>query len=51
MNKVINPDTYGENYKVDAALACFVGRVAKAQLADMLDFVNEQPTGSTLYQV
>ena len=51
VNKVINPDTYDENYKVDAVLACFVGRVAKAQLAGMLDFVEEQPTGSTLYQV
>ena len=50
LNNVINQDTWEHNYKtVDKPLAQFAGDAAHAQLRDELDFVNEQPTGSSMY--
>merc|ERR1712155_70424 len=52
LNKVTNQGTWQHNYDtVDKPLARFSGEVAQEQLADELDFVNEQPVGSTLYEV
>ena len=51
MNKHLHPDTWKHNYDtVDKPLACFAGQVAQEQLQDGLDFVNEQPVGSSMYQ-
>ena len=50
MNKYLHPDTYEANLKtVDKPLAKFAGEVAWEQLQDELDYVNEQPVGSTMY--
>ena len=52
MNRYLNPETYERHLTtVDGPLAKFAGEVALEQLADELDFVNEQPTGSYLYEV
>ena len=52
MNKYLHPDTYEHNLNtVDGHLAKLAGQVAFQQLSDNLDFVNEQPTGSSLYRV
>ena len=51
MNRHINPITWKHNYDtVDKPVDRFVGQVAHEQLLDGLDFVNEQPTGSSMYQ-
>ena len=51
MNKHINAITWKYNYDtVDGPLARFAGQVAHGQLLDGLDFVNEQPTGSSMYR-
>ena len=50
LHKVTNQGTWQHNYDtVDKPLAKFAGEVAQEQFADELDFVNEQPVGSTLY--
>ena len=52
MNKYLHPDTDEHNLNtVNGPLAKFVGQVAFEQLSDNLDFVNEQPTGSYLYEI
>ena len=52
MNRITNHDTWQHHYDtVDKPLAKFSGEVAYEQLMDELDFVNEQPTGSDLYEV
>ena len=52
MNRIIRPETVQHNDDtVDKLLAQFAGQVVYAQLLDELDFVNEQPIGSYLYQV
>ena len=51
MNIHLNPGTWKRNYdNIDAPLARFAGQVAHEQLLDGLDFVNEQPTGSSMYK-
>ena len=50
MNRQLHPETWQRNHDtVDGPLAQFAGQVAYHQLQDDLDFVNEQPVGSTLY--
>ena len=52
MNRITNSSTWQHNYDtVDKPLATFAGEVAEEQLADNLGFVNDQTTGSSLYQV
>ena len=52
MNRITNHITWQHNYDtVDKPLAKFAGGVAQEQLADNLEFVNEQPVGSKLYDV
>ena len=51
LNRITNSSTWQHHYDtVDKPLAKFVGQVAQEQLSDGLDFINEQPTGSMLYQ-
>ena len=52
MNKLINNSTYMRNIQtVDKPLAKFCVEVALEQLHDNLDYVNEQPAGSSMYGV
>ena len=52
MNQVTDQRTWQYHYgTVDMPLAKFAGYVAQEQLADNLDFVNEQLVGSKLYDV
>ena len=52
LNRVKHHSTWQKNHDtVDKPLAHFAGMVAEAQLSDGLDFVNEQPVGSALYEV
>ena len=52
LKRVIHLSTWQKNYDtVDRPLAHFAGLVAEAQLLDGLDFINEQPVGSALYEV
>ena len=49
MNRLLYPETWKRNLDtVDGPLAQFAGQVAHQQLLDELDFVNEQPVGSSL---
>ena len=52
MNKLINYSTYTRNLQiVGNPLAKFCVEVALEQLHDNLDYVNEQPVGSSMYEV
>ena len=52
MNRITNLSTWQRNHDtVDKPLAKFAGEVAQEQLADNIDFVNELPVGSNLYDV
>ena len=52
MNRLLHPETYEHHlHTVDGPLAKFAGQVALEQLSFHLDFINEQPIGSYLYQV
>ena len=52
MNKILHPVTWQRHHdSVDRPLAQFAGYAAVEQLKDLLDFVNEQPVGSSLYQI
>ena len=52
MNKLINHSTYMRNLQtVDKPLAKFCADVTLEQFHDNLDYVNEQPVGSSMYEV
>ena len=51
MNTKVNHTTYTRNLQtVDKPLAKFCAEVALAQLHGNLDYANEQPTGSSMYE-